>query len=237
MDGDQGAQVRISSELRALFPPGVVVAETRTPGQRSGLLPDEAADLGVNAVAKRVQEFAAGRLCARRALAEFGIVDFPIRVGAKRDPLWPEGYVGSITHTDGRCAAVVGERSGFLGLGLDVEQTGRVSSSLQSRICVASELEWLAGLSTAEAGAAATLVFAAKEAFYKAQFPIVGEWLYFEHAAIEFPDWPAPEGRWVLRPQRRMAIERYCDFPLCGAYRFDAEFVVAGLAIEPRPLI
>jgi 4'-phosphopantetheinyl transferase EntD len=234
MDGDHGAQVRISSELAGLFPAGVVVAETSAPVERSALLAAEAAGLSAGAVAKRVQEFAAGRLCARRALAEIGIADFPIRVGAKREPLWPEGIVGSISHTDGLCAAVVGKCSRFLGLGLDLERTGRVSVSLRSRICVATEIEWLARLSAAEASAAATLIFAAKEAFYKAQFQIAAEWLYFQHAAIEFPDWPAPAGSWLLRPQRPMAIDPVCEFPLRGAYLVRGGFAIAGLAIEPR---
>jgi 4'-phosphopantetheinyl transferase EntD len=225
---------QLSTDLAALFPPGVVVAATSAPGERGALLPDEAAGLSVGAVAKRVHEFAAGRLCARRALAEFGIVDFPVRVGAKREPLWPDGYVGSITHTDGLYAAVVGERGRFFGLGLDVEQTGRVSASLQARICVAGEIDWLAGLHSAEASVAATLIFAAKEAFYKAQFPVVREWLYFEDAAIELPDWPAPTGSWLLRPQRAMAIDRVSEFPLRGAYRLAGGFVIAGVAIEPR---
>jgi 4'-phosphopantetheinyl transferase EntD len=232
MDRVQGPQVRISSELGRLFPPGVVVTATSAPGERGRLLPDEAADLSAGAVTKRVEEFTAGRACARRALAEFGIVDFPIKVGPKREPLWPEGYVGSITHTDGLCAAAVGESARFLGLGLDVEQTGRVGASIQARICVSAELDWLARLPAAEASHAATLVFAAKEAFYKAQFPVVREWLYFDVAAIEFPDWPAPAGSWLLRPQRPLAIEQYCAFPLRGGYRLEGELVVAGVAIE-----
>jgi 4'-phosphopantetheinyl transferase EntD len=225
---------RLATEWAALFPPGVIVFATRLPGEFAAPLPEEAAGLGLGAQPARVQEFSAGRACARRALAEFGIVDFPVRVGAKREPLWPEGYVGSITHTDGLCAAAVGESGSFLGIGLDVERSGRVGASLQARICVPAELDWLAGLAAAEASAAATLVFAAKEAFYKAQFPVLRQWLYFEAVAIELPDWPAPTGSWLLRPQRPIAIAQFCEFPLRGAYRFESEFVIAGVAIQRR---
>jgi 4'-phosphopantetheinyl transferase EntD len=229
---DDALGPRISSALAALFPPGVVVAETRGPGVVAELLPEEAADLGPGAVAKRAQEFAAGRACARRALREFRITGFPVRVGANREPLWPAGTVGSITHTEGLCAAVVGEASRFRGLGLDVEQAGRVSASLQSRICVPTELAWLARLPTAEASVAATLVFAVKEAFYKVQYPLARQWLYFQDAAVELPEWPATSGAWVLRPKRPFVIESYTGFPLVGRYRIEAGFVLAGVAIE-----
>ena len=68
----------LSTRLGSLFSPGVIVAILREPGDSGLLLPEEAAHLG-RAVPKRMQEFAAGRLCARRALAEFGMPDFPIR--------------------------------------------------------------------------------------------------------------------------------------------------------------
>src|SRR5208282_5779110 len=89
--------------FQGLLPPGIVVVEMHSAGDTAALLPEEAAYLG-RSVPKRAQEFAAGRVCARRALAELGVVDFPLRVGEDREPLWPEGTVGSITHTTGFCA-------------------------------------------------------------------------------------------------------------------------------------
>ena len=65
----------LSAALADLFPDAAVVAELRTRGEVGLLMPAEAAHLG-RTVPKRAQEFAAGRLCARRALAELGIVDF-----------------------------------------------------------------------------------------------------------------------------------------------------------------
>ena len=78
----------LSASVGALFPPGASAAELRAPGDPALLLPEEAAFLG-RAVPKRVREFAAGRLCARRALAQFGISDFPLRVAADRQAVWP----------------------------------------------------------------------------------------------------------------------------------------------------
>ena len=91
---------KLSTGLCELFPPGARVAEMRAGGDPSALLAEEMRHLGAS-VDKRKREFAAGRLCARRLLAEFGITDFPVRVADDRQPLWPESLVGSITHTTG----------------------------------------------------------------------------------------------------------------------------------------
>src|ERR1700732_1826698 len=77
----------LSTRLGTLFPPGAVAADLRGPGDPKLLLPAEAKYMG-RAVPKRVQEFAAGRLCARRALAGFGIVVFPFGAAAAPPPGW-----------------------------------------------------------------------------------------------------------------------------------------------------
>src|SRR5271166_3899694 len=136
---------RLSDDFQSLFPAGVVATEMRDPGEVTLLLPEEAACLG-RAVAKRRQEFAAGRQCARRALREFGVVDFPLGVGADREPLWPHGFVGSITHTAGICAAVVASQERYRALGVDAEIVGDVGAELWPSICVAAETDWLASL-------------------------------------------------------------------------------------------
>ena len=84
--------------IRTLFPQTVVVKERRIPGDPAELHPAEAEHVA-RAVPKRVAEFAAGRTCARAALAEFGVREFTLRAATDRQPLWPERFIGSITHT------------------------------------------------------------------------------------------------------------------------------------------
>src|SRR5277367_4009474 len=139
----------LSTTITGLFPSGVVGAELRAPGAPSLLLPDEASSVS-NAVPRRIQEFAAGRLCARRALAEFGVTDFPVRAARDRQPVWPESLIGSITHTQGFCAAVVAERARLIAVGVDSEVVGAVKSDLWPSICVAAEAAWLGALQPAE---------------------------------------------------------------------------------------
>ena len=214
--------------IQGLFPADVVAVAMGDAGDVSALLPEEAACLG-RSVPKRAQEFAAGRLCARRALLEFGVVNFPLRVGPQREPLWPEGYVGSITHTTGLCAAVVAERARFSAIGVDVEIADRVKQQLWPHICVAAEIAWLDSLPESQRVAAATLIFAAKEAFYKAQFPLVGERLDFHDVCVEASNWNGTRGACRLRPLRPLMVSAFVTLPLLAQYRYKGEFVAAGV--------
>jgi 4'-phosphopantetheinyl transferase EntD len=157
----------LSSRLGSLFPPGPVAAELRGPGDPTLLLTAEAVYVG-RAVPKRVQEFAAGRLCARRALAEFGIGDFPIQAGNR---FGPTPLSGALPTTSGFGAAVVAGRHKAAALGLDSEEVGDVRAEIWQSICVPIETAWIQSLPRSEQASAVTLSFSAKEAFYKCQYP------------------------------------------------------------------
>lgn len=159
-----------------LFPPlftfPVSAYELRTAGSPDWLLPEELASIRA-AVPARVAEFAAGRRCAREAMRAYGIeVDAPLLRGTHRQPLWPVGLRGSITHTEGYCAAVVARAGDCAGLGIDVERCGRVEPPLWPALFDASELAALQLLAPAPRETLATLLFAVKEAFFKSQFAL-----------------------------------------------------------------
>ncbi len=225
-----------SSAFAALFPGGVVAAELRAPGDARLLWPEEARSVA-NAVPKRVQEFAAGRLCARRALAEFGVTQFPIRAASDRQPVWPERLVGSITHTTGLCAAVVAERARVSAIGVDSEVARAVKQELWPSICTAAELQWLDSLPAAQRPAAATLIFCAKEAFYKCQYPLVGQRLDFKDVGIAPLAWGAAQGAFGLVPARPLAVIERAPGGVHGAYRFHEQFVSAGVCVPAEPSI
>ena len=227
----------LSTTIASLFPSGVVAAELRAPGDASLLLPEEAASVS-NAVPKRIQEFAAGRLCARRALAKFGVTDFPVRSARDRQPMWPEFLVGSITHTAGLCAAAVADRARVIALGLDSEVVGAVKADLWPSICAAAELAWVDTLQPGEQAQAVAMIFSAKEAFYKCQYPLVGERLNFHDVCVRPLEWSAVHGAFAVAPARPIAFfNRFAAplrarssaaGPILGAYRFHERFVSAG---------
>jgi 4'-phosphopantetheinyl transferase EntD len=223
-------QAIFSPMIEALFPPGVAAAELRLPGDAALLEPAEALVVA-SAVPKRVAEFAAGRLCARSALARFGIERFALRAGADRQPLWPEGCVGSITHTVGFCAAVVGPGSRFAALGLDTENADSLRPELWRHICLTSEIDWIESLPRVAQVRAATLVFSAKEALYKCQYPYTGERLSFHDVQVEPLEWDTERGHFKILARKLSA--RFAAFAgvLRAAYRFHEGFISTGVAL------
>jgi 4'-phosphopantetheinyl transferase EntD len=224
-------QPTLSVSISGLFDAGARAAELHGRGDPEQLLPAEAAFLG-RAVAKRVQEFAAGRACARCALAQFGYQGFAIQMAADRQPLWPPRMVGSITHTTGYCAAVVAPREALVAIGLDSEASDGVHTELWPSICRAEEIAWLDSLPESQRIRAATLIFSAKEAFYKCQYPVAQERLRFHDARVELSDWDAQHGTFTIAATRPIAFAAHTSLPMTGRYLFHREFVSAGVCVR-----
>jgi 4'-phosphopantetheinyl transferase EntD len=147
--------------IASLLLPGLCGAELRDTGQALALHPQEEVHVA-RAAEKRRRDFALGRACARAALAQLGHGETVIGMGADGAPLWPPGVVGSITHTRGYAAAVVSQS--LSGLGVDAERVGGVTPDLWRRLFSEREQAAL----TAGGDAAATSMFSAKEAAFKA---------------------------------------------------------------------
>lgn len=170
--------------MRAILPDGAVVVETTSLELwERGLLPEEAACLG-RAAEKRRREFTAGRNCAREALALLGAEPAPILVGERREPRWPPGIVGSITHVDGYCAAVVARGDVVRAIGIDAVAHEPLDPSVAALVCTDRERDQLAGLPPAAHWD--VLTFSAKESLFKAWYPLARRWLDFADAEIAF---------------------------------------------------
>jgi 4'-phosphopantetheinyl transferase EntD len=153
-----------------------------TEGEAPQLLAPEEAVLGPRAIERRRRFFAIGRAAARQALAEIGVQPVPIGRGLGGEPLWPEGVVGAISHAGNVALAIVGRRGDYAGLGVDIEELWRGPSARAARlICRPSEMEW-ADVSAGTERLA--MLFSAKEAVFKAVFPIEGVWLGFGDAEL-----------------------------------------------------
>ena len=151
-------------------------------GPAPGLLPGEEDILGPRALEQRRRYFALGRAAARDALAELGLPEVVIGRGPAGEPLWPDGIVGAISHAGDTAVAVVGRNTDYAGLGVDVEELARGPSARAARlVCRPSEMEW----ADVEAGTRRlTMLFSAKEAVFKAVFPMSRVWLGFADAEL-----------------------------------------------------
>ncbi|BBZ27983.1 4'-phosphopantetheinyl transferase [Mycolicibacterium madagascariense] len=146
-------------------------------------LPEEE-PLIARSVAKRRHEFITVRYCAREALAELGVPPVPILKGDKGEPCWPDGIVGSLTHCQGFRGAVVGRVGDVRSVGIDAEPHDVLPKGVLDAISLPQERRQLTEL---PAGAHwDRILFCAKEATYKAWFPLTHRWLGFEDAHVTF---------------------------------------------------
>ena len=128
----------LADRIGGLFPfpaPLGVAVDSITDGF---LYPEEALALG-SAVKQRRCEFASGRRCARAALDRVGGPHISIPVGARRNPVWPLGFVGSISHSQDLCCAIAARRSDFASLGIDVEDARPLEVGVESFVCSEEE--------------------------------------------------------------------------------------------------
>jgi 4'-phosphopantetheinyl transferase EntD len=217
-------------ELRALFPASVTGMELSDPELAEPLWPEELAAIE-RAVDKRKREFTAGRSCARRALAALGIAPVPLLARDDRSVGWPEEAWGSITHTDGLCAAVAARRSHVAGLGIDAEVRRRVSEKLWKQIANAREIDWFRAAPDALAAAErATLLFSAKEAFYKAQYCVSQTFVGFHEAELRFDE----QGQFEVTLQCEVGTFFPAGSTFHGRYALLDAHVVTGLVIAAR---
>lgn len=146
-------------------------------------LPEEA-PLIAKSVAKRRNEFLSARYCARLALSELGVPPAPILKGDKGEPCWPDGIVGSLTHCQGFRGAVVARRDHVRSMGIDAEPHDVLPDGVLPAISLPAERVQLGALPSGLHWD--RILFCAKEATYKAWFPLTHRWLGFEDAHITF---------------------------------------------------
>ncbi|MGP0051409.1 MAG: 4'-phosphopantetheinyl transferase family protein [Solirubrobacteraceae bacterium] len=170
--------------IASLLPRTVAVAETRTAHDPVGLRDGERVSLG-HASPGRAREFAAGRACGRRALSALGLPPGEITRGADREPRWPAGVVGSITHTRGYCAAAVARADTVAAVGIDAERHAPLPAEVRAHIALGPEAEFLAERD-GDGVCWDCLLFSAKESVFKAWFPLTRRWLGFDEAIVAF---------------------------------------------------
>ena len=182
-------------------------------------------------VAKRQAEFLAGRLCARAALQRLDNLNCIPAIGEDRAPVWPAHISGSITHSTGHAAAIVGHKAQWRGLGMDLENVLEVARAerLAAEILTTDELQRMALVPREQMALLVTLTFSAKESLFKALYPIVHKRFYFEHA--EVLEWSA-SGRVRLRLLTDLSGEWCHGRELCGQFAVNEGQLLSLVAIS-----
>ncbi len=171
--------------MRVVLPDSadLVYAEMYDDPSHLAALPAEE-PLIARSVTKRRNEFITVRHCARVAMAQLGVPPSPIPKGEKGEPHWPDGVVGSLTHCEGYRGAVVGRSIAVRSVGIDAEPHGVLPKGMLDAISLTVERTEISALPGELHWD--RILFCAKEATYKAWFPLTQRWLGFEDAHITF---------------------------------------------------
>jgi 4'-phosphopantetheinyl transferase EntD len=209
--------------IETLLPPEISAADRRGDDADAVLFPEEEV-LIEGAVAPRRAEFATARACAREALRRIGAPAGPILRGPRREPLWPPGIVGSITHCTGYRAAAAARADQVLTIGIDAEPHAAIPERVAARVLDDDERAWI---SSAPAGIRwDRLFFSAKESVYKAWFPLAQCWLGFEDASLTLdPDAGTFHARLLIAPPAGIPGE------FRGRYKIADGLVVTAIAV------
>lgn len=168
-----------------LADPGIASAEGLVTDLSSEvrLFPEEESAVA-RAVERRRRQYTATRHLARQLFQRFGLPPAPVLNHTDRSPIWPAGFVGSITHTDHWCGVALAPASRVGSLGIDAEARKPLRRELLGHILTEDEIGGMVsrGLEPEAFGA---LWFSAKESVYKCVFPRVRRYIGFGEVALE----------------------------------------------------
>lgn len=156
-----------------------------------------------------------------------GIAPVPLVPAADRAPAWPRGVVGSITHTRDYCAVALGRSPPLRSLGIDVETVRELDDEVTDLILTDRERVWLdsRGRAPRTVVEGSLLVFSAKEAFYKCQFPLTQRFLEFRDVEIDLPR----DGCFSVTVLKRDWPEELARMD--GRFAFDSGRVLCGVEL------
>jgi 4'-phosphopantetheinyl transferase EntD len=160
--------------------PGLLIGHrVISQGDELALLYEEMESFSFPTIERRRASGAARRV-ARELMNSMGIAGLPILRSEFGAPIWPAGVVGSMAHDNRIAVAAVGLRRDFDAVGIDIERAvplppdilELIATSLEQRAIVDN---WLG----------AKLLFAIKEAVYKAAYPLDHEFLDFHDIEVD----------------------------------------------------
>jgi 4'-phosphopantetheinyl transferase EntD len=172
-----GAIVSLELAIDALAVPGVNVGwRVISEGDENALLPGE--ELSAASIAKVRRASGAGRIAARALMTRLGYSAQPVFRAPSGAPRWPKGLVGSIAHDETVAVAALASSADFSGLGIDIEPAETLAPELLDFIALPDERARIE-----DDPLRGRVLFAAKEAVYKAVHPLDG--IFLEHHDVE----------------------------------------------------
>jgi 4'-phosphopantetheinyl transferase EntD len=200
--------------MRSLSVPGVLVgSRVITDGDEQALLPAEVEPIAGSVLAVR-RASGAARIVARELMKRLGRSALPVPRSPSGAPIWPEGIVGSMAHDAKVAVAALASSADCSGLGIDVEPAERLDPELVDIVAGPNERERIG-----DDPFGGRLLFTAKEAVYKAVYPLDNMFLEHHDVCVDLANLRAR----VMRTGRSVSL------------RFSISDHIVALAWIPHP--
>jgi 4'-phosphopantetheinyl transferase EntD len=178
--------------------PGVLIGHRLiSKGDERGLAPEDA-EFFANSVLERRRASGAARIVARELLTRGGYSPVALRKLPSGAVIWPKGTTGSLAHDARVAVAAVGKSTQVRALGIDIEPSASLPFDIDF---IATPGERMRAVNTPNFG---RLLFSAKEAAYKAVYPLDGVFREFRDVEIDFD-----RGKACVGHQHALEL-RYC---------------------------
>jgi enterobactin synthetase component D len=189
-----------------------------------------------HAVTTRRAQYRAGRYCAAKALERLGVpmADRLVQTGQHGEPIWPTGFIGSISHDATLAVAATCAESDLIGIGLDIEDVipeSRLETVIQA-MASPNEFRNLVHSTNIKRDSLATIMFSAKESIYKCLSSFLATYLDFQDAMIA--DIDEVHGTFYAELLHSLA-RRFVTSPLLKGYFavFDQSKVLTAVIMRP----
>jgi 4'-phosphopantetheinyl transferase EntD len=174
-------------------------------GDEHALMREEAKPLAASVLKVR-RASGAARIVARELLATIGCGGIAIPKHASGAPIWPRGIVGSLAHDNRVAIAALALGCDFCALGIDIEPAETLPAEVTDLVATPRERQMVRADPYL-----GRLLFVAKEAVYKALYPLDHTFLDHQDIEIDF----------AIR-KARTRTGRIVDFRFCVSTHFVA---------------
>jgi enterobactin synthetase component D len=180
----------------------------------------------------RRRQFETGRRCAAQLLAMLGSPVTEVGVAPDRSPVWPAGFVGSITHKDTLLGVAVARAGEAGALGIDIEHvlSPQAAGDVES-VCLIDRERALGRRLGVERCLFATVCFSAKESLYKCLYPSVRR--FFDHFAAEVVGLDMQAGSMRLRLNEHLCATAPRGLILQGRFSLRDDDVFTSFELPP----
>jgi len=188
-----------------------------------------------NAVVTRKAEYLAGRICSQKALAILNIKGFNVLSDSNRCSLWPDGIKGSITHSRYNAMAAITQEKSIFSVGIDLEPIVKTEVMLNIKDQISSYHEMKLITSFYPDEIAFTLLFSAKESFFKAAYPSIKK--YFNFDTIELIDFSIEKNILAFSMQKDLNDFFKKDNLYYAKFRVKNNYVVTHIIINKSVML